>query len=88
MSRKFTFLSMQSDSLLQEPWLIIGVVRSEFTLSCQIQAASDDVNTHLLIEGVLAHASITFSVTLTSISAIDFYILYTNNCLLDIYTYT
>jgi hypothetical protein len=74
---------MQSDSLLQESWLIIGV-RFEFTLSCQIQAASDDVNTHLLIEGVLAHASITFSAILTSISAIDFYISCISNLLLDI----
>jgi hypothetical protein len=42
------------------------------------------VNTHLLIEGVLAHASITFSAILTSISAIDFYISCISNLLLDI----
>lgn len=69
---KVTFFSMQSDSLLQEPWLITGVW-SDCAVSCHTQAASEEVNTHLFIEGVLAHASITFSATLTSISAIDFY---------------
>lgn len=44
---EFTFLSMQSDSVLQEPWLITEGERSECALSCHTQAASDDVNTHL-----------------------------------------
>ena len=80
MCAKFTFFSMQNDSVLQEAWLITGV-KSDCELSCHTQADSDDVNTHLVMEGVLAHASITFSAALTSISAMDFWISDRSNCL-------
>lgn len=63
----FTLLRMQRDSELQEEWLMTGK-----TLSCHKHADSEDVKTHFLTLGVVAHASITFSVALTSISAIDF----------------
>jgi hypothetical protein len=39
-----------------------------------MQAKSEDVSTHFLTDGVLAHALITASLAFTSISAMDFYI--------------
>lgn len=63
---------MQSDSSLQDSWLITGEERSCNGPSRQMQAESDDVSTQFLTEDALAHAFITFSVVFTSTSAIDF----------------
>lgn len=62
---------MQSDSLLQQSWLITGDGLS-WLLSCHTQAKSEEVSTHFLTEAVNEHAFITFSLAFTSISAMDF----------------
>lgn len=67
-----TFFSMQKGSSLQQSWLT-RVERSLRDLSRQMQAKRDEVSTQLLTDDVLAHASITFSVAFTSISAIHFW---------------
>lgn len=70
--KKYTFLSKQIDSSLQESWLMtVDWLQRE--VSCQMQAKRDEVSTTFLIEGVKAHASITFSVAFTSNSAMDFW---------------
>jgi hypothetical protein len=46
--------------------------RSYWVLSLQMQAKSEDVSTHFVTDGVLAHAFITFSLTFISISAMHF----------------
>lgn len=74
----YTFLSVQSDSSLQESWFT-REERSYWLLSRQMQAKSDDVSTHFLTDGVLAHAFITFSLAFTSISAMYFYIYIRSN---------
>jgi hypothetical protein len=69
--KKKTFLSVQSDSSLQQSWLTTEE-RSYWVLSLQMQAKSEDVSTHFVTDGVLAHAFITFSLTFISISAMYF----------------
>lgn len=66
-----TLFSVQNDSSLQQSSLTTGE-RSHWFFPRQTQAKSEDVRTHFLTDGVLAHALITFSQALTSISAIDF----------------
>ena len=66
-----SFLFVQSDSSLQESWLITKD-RSCEEPSLHIHAKSEDVSTQFLTDGVLEHAMITFSHAFTSISAMDF----------------
>jgi len=63
---------MHKDSSLQDSWLTTGG-SSCVVVSRHKQVKSDDVTTQFLTEGVLEHASITFSLAFTSISAMDFY---------------
>lgn len=72
MDENNTFLSIQSDSLLQLSWLITGEGSCRLLLSCHTQAKSEEVSTHFLTEVVNEHAFITFSLAFTSISAMDF----------------
>lgn len=60
-----SFLFEQIDSWLQQSWSIARKLEAK---SAHIQATSEDIT-----EDVAAHASITFLLTVTSTSAIDFY---------------